>query len=156
MSDDGFSTSLNSATCFCENMEKTLEPVRLACLRDPRVDSFLGSGGGAAAGSGAGAGASASSFFLGFFFFSFLSSAYPVKKSIVIVPRLLAPTHLPSVTIIYISYRSKINNMSSPGLNNVQVLCFLPVTFQLASCGYSLYSPLSSFYVLNSYSFSFF
>lgn len=72
-------TSLNSATCFWENMEKTLDPLRLA-LRLPRLlalaepDSFgvpvgVGAFSSAGAGSGSGAGA-ASSFFLVFFFFS--------------------------------------------------------------------------------------
>lgn len=77
-----YRTSLNSATCFCENMEKTLEPLRLA-LRLPRLlalaepDSFgvlVGVGGFSSAGAGSGSGAGASSFFLVFFFFSL--SAY--------------------------------------------------------------------------------
>jgi len=74
-----FRTSLNSATCFWENMEKTLDPLRLA-LRLPRLlalaepESFgvpvgVGAFSSAGAGSGSGAGA-ASSFFLVFFFFS--------------------------------------------------------------------------------------
>ena len=65
-------TSLNSAICFCENMEKTLEPALDAFL-DPLLDGFLaGSGSGAGAAS-AGASAGASSFLL--FFFFFFSSA---------------------------------------------------------------------------------
>lgn len=77
-------TSLNSATCFCVNIENTLDPVRLA-LRLPRllalvepdslgvpvgVGGFSSAGGGAGSGSGGGAAGAASSFFLVFFFFS--------------------------------------------------------------------------------------
>lgn len=73
-------TSLNSATWVWENIEKTLEPDRLAALLDdPEVDVlvdgfFTGSGAGAGAGaSGSGSGA-ASSFFLVFLAFFSLSA----------------------------------------------------------------------------------
>lgn len=67
-----FLTSLNSATCFWVNMEKTLEPVRLA-LREPRElwRSLPEDGAGAAAAGAAASSAGASSF--AFFFFTFLS-----------------------------------------------------------------------------------
>lgn len=68
-------TSLNSATCFCENIEKTLEPVRLAALRLPREDCrSLPPVAAGAAGAGAASSAGASSFTFFFFTFSFLSA----------------------------------------------------------------------------------
>lgn len=77
-------TSLNSATCLWENMEKTLDPVLLA-LRDPRDDCLselpvlAGAGAGAGAGASSAAAAGASSSFA-FFFLIFLSlSAWRTK-----------------------------------------------------------------------------
>lgn len=77
-------TSLNSATWVWENMEKTLDPERLAArLEDPLealVEAFFtdsGAGAGAGSGSGAGAGAGSSSFFLVFFTFFSLSACNP-------------------------------------------------------------------------------
>lgn len=65
-------TSLNSATCFWENIEKTLEPVRLA-FRLPRDDCLsLPPPDAGAAGAGAGASSAGASSFA-FFFFTFLS-----------------------------------------------------------------------------------
>lgn len=79
-------TSLNSAICPWENMEKTLEPDRLADFLDPRelalVDALgvgAGSGSGAGAGSGSGGGAAASSFF--FFFFFSLSACQHISRT---------------------------------------------------------------------------
>lgn len=64
-------TSLNSATCFWENIEKTLEPVRLA-LRLPRDDCLSLPPPDAGAGAAAGASSAGASSFA-FFFFTFLS-----------------------------------------------------------------------------------
>ena len=65
-------TSLNSATCFCENMEKTLDPTRLARLDEPpdladwRVEPVVAAGAGASS-AGASVASSLTFFFLIFF-----------------------------------------------------------------------------------------
>lgn len=75
-------TSLNSATCFWVNIEKTLEPVRLA-LRLPRDDCLsLPPPDAGAAGAGAAGASSAGASSFAFFFFTFLSlSACKNKKN---------------------------------------------------------------------------
>lgn len=85
-------TSLNSATCFCENIEKTLEPARLARLDEepPDLDDWRvepdGVVGVAAAGVAAGVSSGVastvdpSSFFFFLTFFSF-SDCYQIRKN---------------------------------------------------------------------------
>lgn len=76
-------TSLNSATCFCENIEKTLEPARFARLEEDPLDDWrvepdgvvgVGAADGVAAGVSSGVASTVASpsfaFFLVFFTFS--------------------------------------------------------------------------------------
>lgn len=87
-------TSLNSATCFCENIENTLEPARLARLEDepPDLDDWRvdpdGDFGVAAADAGVAAGVSsgvasavAPSSFTFFTFLTFFSFSDCKEKS---------------------------------------------------------------------------
>lgn len=68
-------TSLNSATCFGENIEKTLEPLRLA-LRLPREDVLSAAAAGAAAAGASSAAGAPSSLVLFFFLIFFSLSAW--------------------------------------------------------------------------------